>query len=124
MHTEIPVKVNAWVDEGVAPLILALNEFADLVTLDSCQGDQDRPAYVYFRHRGTAAETVQLVTRLAEALYAAAAGCDYTFRVEWLAGGNEPMAELMTSPHSIGQPATALGEVVSAFRKTQRTCGT
>ena len=38
MHTEIPVKVTAWIDEGVAPLVEALNEFPQVVTLDSCQG--------------------------------------------------------------------------------------
>lgn len=35
-HHEIPVKVTAWVDEGVAPLVCVLNEFEDVMTVDSC----------------------------------------------------------------------------------------
>ena len=38
MHHEVPVKVTAWVDEGIAPLVLALNELPGVQTLDSCQG--------------------------------------------------------------------------------------
>lgn len=37
-HREIPVKVNAFVDEGIAPLVVALNEFGGVVTVDSCEG--------------------------------------------------------------------------------------
>jgi hypothetical protein len=49
-HQEISVKVNAWVDEGVADLVTALSEFdARLVTLESCQGGNGGDAFVYFR---------------------------------------------------------------------------
>jgi tRNA(Phe) wybutosine-synthesizing methylase Tyw3 len=36
-HQEIPIKVTAWVDEGIAPLVAALNEHPAVVTLDSCR---------------------------------------------------------------------------------------
>jgi len=39
MHREVPVQVNAWVDEGVADLVLALNTIPGIQTLDSCQED-------------------------------------------------------------------------------------
>jgi hypothetical protein len=49
-HREIPVKVNALVDEGVAPLVEALSEIDDLITIESCQGDRgQQDAYVIFR---------------------------------------------------------------------------
>lgn len=51
MHTEIPVKVNAWVNEGAALLVEALNTFPDIVSLDSCEGGVDQSAYVYFEFR-------------------------------------------------------------------------
>jgi tRNA(Phe) wybutosine-synthesizing methylase Tyw3 len=36
-HTEIPVNVNAWVDEGIAPLVEALNSFKRVWTAASCE---------------------------------------------------------------------------------------
>ena len=49
-HQEIPVKVNAWVDAGIADLVSALSEIDGLVTLESCQGDAERRnAFVMFR---------------------------------------------------------------------------
>jgi len=36
-HREIPVQVTAWVDEGVAELVIALNAVPGVETLDSCQ---------------------------------------------------------------------------------------
>lgn len=39
MHREVPVRVNAWVDEGVADLVVALNAIPGVKTLDSCQED-------------------------------------------------------------------------------------
>lgn len=39
MHVERPVLVNAWVDEGVIPIVLALNKWAGIETIESCQDD-------------------------------------------------------------------------------------
>ena len=50
-HREVPVKVNAWVDEGVVDLVSALSEIDGLVTIESCQGAEGmRPAFVIFRY--------------------------------------------------------------------------
>ena len=49
-HREVPVKVNAWVDEGIAGLVTALSEFDGIVTLESCQGDVQSGAWVCFRY--------------------------------------------------------------------------
>jgi len=50
-HREVPVKVNAWVDEGIADLVSALSEIDGLITLESCQGDAgEREAFVIFRY--------------------------------------------------------------------------
>jgi len=49
-HREMPVKVNAWVDAGIADLVTALSEIDGLVTVESCQGDAGRRnAFVIFR---------------------------------------------------------------------------
>ena len=50
-HREVPVKVNAWVDEGIADLVAALSEIDGLLTLESCQGDAgERDGFVIFRY--------------------------------------------------------------------------
>lgn len=50
-HREVPVKVNAWVDEGIADLVSVLSELEGLVTLESCQGDGgEHDAFVVFRY--------------------------------------------------------------------------
>jgi len=59
VHTEVPLKVNCWVDAGIAPLVEALNEFEDVWTLDSCERDRSddgQGAYVMFAYRGANAE--------------------------------------------------------------------
>jgi hypothetical protein len=38
-HREIPVQVTAWIDEGVADLVVALNAWPGVITLDSCEAD-------------------------------------------------------------------------------------
>lgn len=50
-HTQVPVKVNAWVDEGIAPLVEALCEHPDVVTYSSCEGHDGETADIYFGHR-------------------------------------------------------------------------
>jgi hypothetical protein len=79
IHREIPVKVTAWVDEGVAALVIALNELEDVMTLDSCQGDDGRPAHVFFRHRGDARAATLFAADLAAAL--APHADEHTFRL-------------------------------------------
>jgi len=46
----VPVKINAWVDEGIAELVAALSRVKGLETLESCQGDAERDAFVIFRY--------------------------------------------------------------------------
>jgi hypothetical protein len=50
-HRTVPVKVNAWVDEGIADLVSALSEIDGLITLESSQGDVgDGDAFVIFQY--------------------------------------------------------------------------
>jgi len=49
-HSTINIKVNAAVDKKIAPLVLALNKFDGIFTIDSCEGSQTQPAYVYFKY--------------------------------------------------------------------------
>lgn len=47
-HKHNWVKVNASVDETIIPLVSALSLFPKLQTVESCQGDAKRPAWVSF----------------------------------------------------------------------------
>jgi hypothetical protein len=109
-HREVPVKVTAWVDEGVAPLVAALNEFRDVMTLDSCEHDPDRGAYVLFYSRH--AEPLRFVAELAASLSPYARAADYSLRIEWRAGTDEPLLELACPPDQV-EP---LAQLLSAFR--------
>ena len=121
MHTEVPVKVNAWIDEGIAPLVAALNEFPDILTLDSCHGNNDQPAYVLFKFRGKPEDAGKAAQRLVEDLGSVDLPCDYTLRLEWLQDYPEPMAHLLTAPGSVQRLAEAFTRVNS--RRTTESAG-
>jgi hypothetical protein len=120
MHAEIPVKVNAWVDEKVAPLVDALNEFTCVVTLDSCQGDQDKPAHVMFRYIGGEQAAIDFFFYLGRTLGEKAAHyCEYNFLLRWLTGHKEPVAEIRTDQAYITHLATVVASLATTFRKTR-----
>src|SRR5262249_9629784 len=109
-HNQVVVKVNAEVDEQVAPLVSALSEFDGVLTLDSCQGDAYSMAYVYFSRCGTSRELLWFVDELAASLNArlAARENEYELRLEWTAGTEKPLAVLRTRPDYIDELAAAL----------------
>ena len=107
-HHEILSKVNAWVDEGIAPLVDALNSHDDVITLDSCQGGVGSPAYVYFRFRGVPSDTPRKIHRLARSLGDnGAVGCSYNISVEYWSSSN-PLGRIETDPSEVGRLAAAI----------------
>src|SRR5580692_644983 len=108
MHHEVPVKVTAWVDEGIAPLVLALNELPGVQTLDSCQGGDQRAAHVFFAHRGDAKAAAAFVADLATALAPHDDAADYTLTAEWRPGTDQPVFRLAC-------PATQADELAAAL---------
>ena len=107
-HPEVPVKVTAWIDEAVAPLVVALNDFTRVVTLDSCQGSGDTGAYVLFRLRGDAPEASRFASDLARALSEEHA-LEYMLQAEWRPGGEgQPLLSLTCPQTEVASLATAL----------------
>ena len=106
-NVHAPVKVNAWADEGIAPLVEVLNLFPAVETLDSCEGRDGKDAYVYFRCGGNSfearpKETCDFVIWLSSVLRSHPNPCsDYRLRLEWTAS-EEPMAEIITQRDNIG----------------------
>ena len=90
-HVEVPVKVNAWVDKGVMPLVSALNEFKEVWTTDSCEGEGDF-AYVHFAHCGSPEDFFDFLQQLSRKMgLKIAADNEYRFTLEWVAGSERPL---------------------------------
>jgi hypothetical protein len=109
-HREIPVKLTAWVDADVAPLVMALDGIADVMTLDSCQGGPDTPAYVFFRHRGDGRKAALFAAELAAVLSPHEAAADYVLTAEWRPGADEPVFRLVCPTTHANRLASVLSE--------------
>lgn len=111
LHTEIPIKVNCWVDEGIAPLVGALNEFEDVWTLDSCEDDRSdlhQGAYVMFAYRGSDADSFafSLQREVPPSAH---------LEVDRQLGEDEPLLILSCPPSQVDATARA----VSSVRRTR-----
>lgn len=111
-HRTVPIKVTAWVDEGVAPLVEALNAYPHVVTLDSCEGNGEG-AYVLFTCEGE--DPADFAMELGKAL--SHEPVEYVLRSEWRTEQSEPLLELACPTNEIN----ALAAAVTAFRTTR--CG-
>ncbi|KKN17100.1 hypothetical protein LCGC14_0969320 [marine sediment metagenome] len=48
-HRQVPIKVNTFVDEGIAPVVQVLNDIEGISTFSSCEGIKGKEhAHVYF----------------------------------------------------------------------------
>ena len=108
-HEQVLVKVTAWVDKGIAPLVDALNRHDFIFTVDSCQGDPDdpqRPAYVWFRAYNEA-ETILLAGALASTLRDHHTWPEEAFELvlEWDCEGNPGLIQLRCHPRSVAKLA-------------------
>jgi len=59
-HKQVPVKVTAYVDEGIGPLVEVLNKFDGVQTTQSCQGDERQRAFVWMDYGDTEANDPDL----------------------------------------------------------------
>ncbi len=117
-HEAVRIQVNAWVDVGVAPLVEGLNAYPDVVTLDSCQGGANQPAYVMFT-TGDPGDLLALVPALADDL-AQLPDCTATLSLDWWYGAETPIARLRCPPSEVDALAAYLhGRAVSAVREMQ-----
>jgi hypothetical protein len=108
MHRERPIKVTAWVDEGVVALVEALNEWHEVVTLDSCEGDEATGASVFFAHRGGSQEAASCAALLGEALGAHTPPLPFRLRAEWREGDETPVMELVCPRDAVDVVAAAV----------------
>jgi hypothetical protein len=123
-HSTINVKVNAPVDKNIAPLVMALNRFDGLLTLDSCEGGKGKPAYVYFKYGATPKDLTVFCYILAEKLSERIKGVNgYSLRVEWDYDFSNNMAVLSSGRPYIHKLTAAIKSVANAHRKTRLLYG-
>jgi len=98
MHQEVPTKVNAWVDEGVVPLVEALSDVPEIVTLDSCENDNGKVRVTFTTHGGTE-DIVDAVRTLSSQLHELESSS--VLSLEWSFGGERPLAHLRCRPSDV-----------------------
>ena len=105
-HCVTRVKVTAWVDQGIAPLVEALNAYPNLVTCESCERDTEGNAYVLFTAFEEAeifAETIKLAGIISKSPENRA-----VLAVEWWYGSETPMIRLRCPPADVQPLADVL----------------
>jgi hypothetical protein len=108
LDAKVPVKATVWVDEGIAPLVLALTELENVVTLASDEGGPERDAHVRLGCRD--GDLAGLRAMIAGRLAGHAGNVAYRLRMlrpsDGSAGG--PVLELACSPRQVMSLALAL----------------
>jgi hypothetical protein len=95
-HVQTRVKVNAYVDRGIAPLVEALNELPEVMTCSSCEGRNGEDAWVAFMVGESTQQLANYVEKLSANLGKddSLSGVSFRLAVEWYAGGHTPSAYL------------------------------
>lgn len=108
-HPQVLVQTNTPVDEGIAPLVVALNQFPGILTVDSCQGGgKGLNSYVAFDVESHWHALAEFVHQLSHALRSRIDGdLGYSLSVEWFAGG-ECLAYIRTGRKNIQAFADAI----------------
>jgi hypothetical protein len=99
-HQEVPIKLTAWIDQGVVPLVEALDDFEDVLTVASCEDDGTQGAYVLFRLRGTSDQATDFASALA-ADFNSEPGASYLLQAEWRPGESQPLLTLSCPPDQV-----------------------
>jgi hypothetical protein len=120
-HQEIPLKVTAWIDEGIAPLVQALNALERVETLDSCEDDAAYGGYVFFRYRGDSSEAALFASDLAAKLVPHETDADYLLSAEWRPGTDEPIFRLACPADHIDRLSCVLSAAFAPSRGTACT---
>jgi hypothetical protein len=116
-HAQVPVKVNAQVDAGIADVVSLLNQIEGLQTIESCQGDSERrSAYVYFWY-GDWEEVARFVFESLEPCLCSEIRTDYNISVEVFAG-SRPVGKLEFRPEATAAVASVLKQIVSIDRNS------
>lgn len=111
MHEHVLVKVNACVDEKIAPLVEALNSIEGIVTIESCQEWFPDEACVLFYNGLNPSDwnmlgevCFKISTLIRE--HAPDSGCITS--LEWRGSNSQPWGRLAVNPDYINDAACAI----------------
>ncbi len=121
-HNEVWVKVNARCDQGVAPLVIALNEIAGLTTVDSCE-DGAWGAYVFFTYGDDWQELAALMQDISTGVSGLNLPCGYTLSLEWLGSNDRPRAQISLEPRDVPVVADALRKLAPTLNDHRTRLG-
>ena len=123
LHKQVPVRVTAFVDEGIAPIIQILNDIDGICTFSSCEGIKGKEcAHVYFDFGqylpNHSLRLAKLATKLAKILSANGL-YDVDVLLEWTGDKDNPFIAIEFESQYIKQIAKALSD-----HKKELICGT
>jgi len=107
-HKQVMVKVNAECDEGIAPLVLALNEINGVTTLDSCQQGVSGEAYVFLDYGNTWQDLCLLLQAMSSELAEHHLGYGFILRIEWWGSNEQPRAQIAILPEHVAALAASI----------------
>ena len=114
-HKQVLVKVNAQCDEGIAPLVIALNAVPGVITLDSCQRLFEGKGHVFFTYGDSWETLAPLLAELAYKLSHLNMCCEYILSMEWLGSNDQPHARLLVDPEHVEAIATAIQDYAGSL---------
>jgi hypothetical protein len=113
-HEQVPIKVNATVDRGIAGLVEALNHWPNVTTVSSCEGDAGHDAYVSFMVGNDWKDLGEFVDRLSASLGTKPRVCDttrFTIGIEWYTGSKSPLGYVRVPHRSIEPLANSIRSI-------------
>jgi hypothetical protein len=118
-HQQTWVKVNALVDHGISRLIELLSRIPHLQTIQSCQGEGEKHAYVYF-YLGGWKRTCKFLFEVVDPAIRDIGNT--VVRVE-VFNGSEPMGEICFGAGSIEAVTSALKRALTNPHRSQCSYG-
>lgn len=115
-HVETPVKVNAWVDRRIAPLVLALNKIDGVLTLDSCEQGPLGRAFVFLTYGQDWKELATLIQEISN-LLSNSLPCPYSMHLEWLGSNITPRAQVLVGPNHAAVLAAAVTRIAPELNR-------
>ena len=122
-HKQVWFKVNAQCDEGILPLVVALNEIDGLITGDSCQ-DGAWGAYVFFTYGETWEDLASLLQAVSTGLSQPGLQVGYTMSLEWCGSNETPRARIALESEHVRILAEALRALIPSLNSHRNgSCG-
>jgi hypothetical protein len=107
-HEQVAVKVNAYCDRSIAPVVEALSEIEGLRTFESCESGYAGRAVVYFHFGWGVHELTDLLKAIAAYLGNSDPYVDYELAMVWFGSMEQPHARLVFDKEHAAVLATSI----------------